>query len=362
MFGALFDFSLFNFDRGPGHASEIIPEHPPTPVPSGHGNCAVCGADDWDLDEARGDLRCVSCGLCVDFRAVHSTSFAAQAKLVETGGIVEQESLRCVAFGGDQITVRRRPRKRNKYQRKEYLKERFNQWFLQEPEISGDDWLVIEWQFDEWCKQTHGRRFPKPSGRELARGKGIPHKGCLILSKADVRAVLHNCDLVKEEDYPWPLEKPAKNYFKKKYLERWLTIRWRFSGQGSTSRYVASELVELLYGDFDKLEEAHRILAPKFGRKSFPNYNTIIYRVLELYNCEFLAEDFPPLRTRKAARKIEILWWHYCKYLRWPYISDKADILKRYLKTELDDGSAGLTRHSNQQLQRRRRSNTSRRA
>lgn len=341
MFGTLFDFSLFNFEKGP-HATACGASAgaPADVLGSCHGACENCGVDDWTLDDARGDLVCFSCGACVDFHSVHAPSRADQKDALASGRELPSERLRQLAFGVSRGVADKAKRRRG-YKRKEYLRERFNQWFLEEPAIHADDWIIIEQEFIRWHKRELDRTPRIYTGRQLARTHGTPFEGAHILTRAEVRSILAACDALKEKDYPWPLDARPKNYFRKKFLERWLTIRWRFSGQGSTSKYVPGDLVELIFEDFERLEEAHQRVARAHKRKSMP-YNTVIYRTLELYNCQFLADDFPQLSTRRAAMRAEYLWWDYCDYLQWPYISEQAEILKPWKKRGKDGSARGF--------------------
>lgn len=150
-----------------------------------------------------------------------------------------------------------------------------------------------------------------------------------MLDKEAVRCILRACDALnrdaafeKEEEAPTPS-------FGTKYLEKWLTIRWRFCGLASSGQSAPPDLLDLLMDDFAHLEEAfaHSVQDP-LGRKAFPSYNTILYRLLELYNCVHLAVDLPQLKTRRARKKTELFWWQMCKYLKWPYISSDAQFLK----------------------------------
>ena len=330
--------------------------------------CPNCKSINWSVDEQRGDYICNTCGCCDNNVYHESPTFTnnsaegwGEREFEKTDGeslapffpenhdSMEPPEKQRKSVPSISTLVKKLPEElrddirreirgatgehKGKYERKFYYRERLRQWFMQEPPILEDDWEFIESAYTNYCDEELHCGWRIPTGQELLQSKGKAIEHCVILTKHDINIILQRAEDLKEENCKYDEPPPNCHYFLKKYGEKWLTIRWRFCGLASTARKAPKELLVCLLEDFEHLEEAFRqVVYDPLKRKAFPHYNTVIYHLLELYNCVHLGGDFPGLETRRAKKKIELYWWQMCKYLKWPYISKDADFLRKQLK------------------------------
>ena len=73
------------------------------------------------------------------------------------------------------------------------------------------------------------------------------------------------------------------------------------------------------------MEELFGMVVAYFNRfvkkKTFPLYNYVIARLLDLYGREDLAVDFPPSKNKKQRRALNNFWKALCTFYSWPYIN-----------------------------------------
>lgn len=295
--------------------------------------CPDCGIDDWYCDERGGDLVCRGCGCCDPGIYVSAPTHADQQRAFEAGTFLTQEDARDMAYhdGQNSVTTRRRNRASSSdYRRITYARERIRQWAMLEPTIDPTDWERIRHQYLSWAPDTLGKYPCIPTGQQLRNSRGQPIAGCIVLTKEEIRSLLHACDVVRSEN----LGEFAENgYYVRKYLERWISIRWRLSGYGGVAEDVRENVLELLLDDFPRVEEGFRQKAQQFlKRKSLLPYNDVYARLLKLYDLEQYATDFPPLKTRRARKKSLLCWWFICSYWGWPFLEKEPKILTSVAK------------------------------
>jgi len=322
--------------------------------------CFNCGRADWAIDPARGDHLCLACGMCDPFLAVHgppTLEDGPEPRHRARAQVPRENDLEAVVLSGRASLKRKR--QHSAYDRASYVNDRLAQWSLSEPGINEKDWEEIETSFIRFVIRR-GFIPVIPTGEQLrkSRGKQIDHTW--LLTKPECREVLEDCDTVREEDTDSVGNVlMRRGHFKKKYYERWMTIRWRFSGVNSKSNPT---LVEIIKDDFPRLEEAFRATIGRNERKYFPNYNAMFHFLLELYNCEDLADAFPLPKTLRSRNKAEEFWWRFCGFLQWPCIRPVKFLRKRQRRDARGASSAARRRAKNRNppLQRRDR-NRSRR-
>lgn len=209
------------------------------------------------------------------------------------------------------------------YRRETYFAERISQWRGHEPAIPDDDFSLIKARYWEFTGQ-----WPSPKQR-WARNH--------VLSKDDCRALLWDLDN----------ERASYTYFVKKYLEKFLSIRYMLTGHGSRGRKVSDGFVHKLKVLFSRLQPAfaHTVRASR-ERYSFVNYNFCFRRLFDLLGKPYLARDFPPLKSRKKREDIIFLWLKLIKYLKWPYINSDAANFGNEFRADLAAIVARRTRHA----------------
>lgn len=285
--------------------------------------CVNCNNRDWGLDTASATLVCNCCGNCLDdiTRAVaerrdfcnsHRSGLAANTADVGELAAFDPASEHSL-----------RAKKTN--HRREYIRQKFRQWFMSETPIPGDDWRLIERSFCSYCVNTIRVAPLVPTGEELRKSAGTAIEGYPILDKNDIQIIIHDAETLA-------LEQGREGPFSSRYLEKWRTIRWRFCGLASTGSKIPPELVEFLLDAFDQLDQAFAKVVDPLKQKKFPHYDTAIYRLLELKGQAELGGDLEKIRTRRGQKNFELCWWNMCKYLKWPYISRDEKILKWVLK------------------------------
>lgn len=206
------------------------------------------------------------------------------------------------------------------YKRQTYFSERVSQWRMQEPDIDEDDWLAIETTFF--------------AGKFTTDGK---------ITKEDVRSVLRAVDNKLEGERP---------RFVRKYLEKFLTIRYRLSGLPSYGRHADGQIVFELKNLFAQLQVPFdRLVRHRGTRYSFPNYNFVFRRCFDLLGCNNYNIDFPPLKSYKKREDIICIWIKLIRYLNWPYINSDAKIFGPEYFTQIPRDDARLNGQRQQQQQ-----------
>lgn len=295
--------------------------------------CDNCGANKWNLRESRGDLVCGGCGACDGGVSKLGADRAAYDDAEGLGvGPVEQSQLHVETVLAEMPS---RKMARN-YDRGYYFRRRVKQWFIQDSNIPEEDWKIIEQAFDTYARGViKAETFLRPSNDMLRQSRGYRIPGTILLDKADVRLILHDCEPLRRDTLAWRWEsaEQKKPTFVKRYFKHWLQIRWRFSGLVSSAEKNSSRLLEKLDTAVKELHQAFphvRDLNEIAKRKSFPPINMVMRRLfVYLQMNDVDDEEFDLLKTRKGRRKFEFLWWEFCKYLQWPYLSKEAFFLTR---------------------------------
>lgn len=311
--------------------------------------CANCLASEWDVDEHRGDIVCYSCGAAFGGILVNDTLVgAADDSGAEEGGFY-QENVRSVALNGVGIfSAAFKENRKNLYKRNSYFRDRLSQWLQTCRPIPADDLRTIKkfWRLD---LERRGLPARIPTKFEI-RGSRERLSGYDEVKKEDIRRVLHAVDTVTEAERQeklamWPDDPLFKIYrdnigekkksFVTRYLEKWLTLRWLFSGQSSTADDCPTEIFEAVQFYLRQLDKAFPHVVQGEKRKSFMSFNEAMRNLLTLLGAQNLTDDFPPLRTRRARNKANLFWWKFCKYYRWPYLVKEANFLRRKNKIPL---------------------------
>lgn len=313
-----------------------ISDHPPSPSYSPESRlgaffCDECGGDNWAVEIDRGDLVCMDCGACDVSRVLCSDGVS-----VATNGVAEahrkgaelEMGMGIQNNASGKVAVRQA-----------YFNERLSQWALSDPEIPDRHWECI---FDawEWFCETRNidAILPRPDELRQCRGKQIA--GTYLCTKDEIGIILDRCDTVMREtgedfeDMDEDLHKmPRKRArsreprFKKKYFEKWLKIRQRLTGKGSSFSKIPPWSFDVMTEGFEKVRMAHDALTRNSKRKALPGYNCIAARFLDMCGISHLRHDFPPPKTRKTRRNLFKQWKEICRYNQWPYInSDEVSL------------------------------------
>jgi hypothetical protein len=304
------------FDEGPG--ADLLGDIDPV---AEFGVCGNCGSMDRAVDGQHSAVVCMACGCVFGDMPVISDRAPAGA------GVADQLVDRAEAAGLDKTVPARKTPAR--YRRGVYLRERLAQWNMLEHPICPEDWADIEAAFKD--------HFPGagiPSGSQLREAGGRACEGSRVLSKEEIGEILDAATarrrLSRTEANPFYQPDPDEREvnFRRKYLEKWLSIRWRFCGLAPASKQITHHLFEQILDALPRLEEAfNRTVKLTTKRKSFPHYSTVIHHILQLHGQEKLAEDLPLAKTRRARKAIEGYWFQMCGYLKWPYLTE-SEILK----------------------------------
>jgi hypothetical protein len=307
--------------------------------------CDNCFGQSFDVDEVRGDLVCVGCGCAMGGISYAAPDRQAWNDFEDAGAPLAQENARDVAFSSVGVSQKRRAKK-NTYKRSTYHRERLSQWFMSEPTITSGDWKTIEKQFRKFTGNTF--RIPSAVERRAAEGSHLP--GTYSLSKQEIRCMLRACDTVTEHKRQeqlarWPdhplyklhREEVGKKHvsFVTRYLERWISIRHHFSGEGSTAKDCPDILFEQTIDMLNRMDHALHFCIDSGQRSSFPACNMMIRNIFQLHNALHLAKDFPELNTRRARKAADFYWWKFCKYFKWPYLLKEVKFLRNRNKTVL---------------------------
>lgn len=304
--------------------------------------CPNCFSDEFDVDEHRGDYVCLGCGACVAGLMVGVSSGKNSNEQDGERKTTFSENVRSVAFDSIGVVSEKIARHtKDSYKRKTYFRDRMSQWLQAEKPVAKEHWIIIEQQWRVYLNQL-GVPAVLPTATALRRSRGTLIPGCHPLEKEDIRAILRACDAVnkkerEEELAMWPddplyqiYRDNVPNYpsFTKKYLEKWISLRWRFTGQSSTANNCPAEVFELLNNYWDKLDAAFPHCVQSEKRKAFMSYNEATKNLLQLLFLEKLAADFPGLRTQRAKNKADFYWWQFCRYYQWPYLLKNAKFLR----------------------------------
>ena len=296
------------------------------------------------MDEARGDLICIGCGCTLGGLAYVAPDRQAWNDYETTGAPLAQENLRDVALDSIGISTKRRENK-GTYRRATYHRERLAQWFMQEPAIAPTDWRIIDEQF-----RVHFQPSVIPTAAERKEAKGKRIAGSKSLTKGEIRCILRSCDVVtearrQEQLAQWPdhplfkfhREEAGKKHvsFVTKYLERWITIRHRYSGEKSSSQDCPDILFERTLRMLYRMDRALPVVLAGQKRSSFPSVNMMIRNIFQLHGALRLAKDFPELSTRRARKAADYCWWQFCKHFKWPYLLKEVKFLRRQKKTSI---------------------------
>lgn len=342
IFETLFDFSEIKDDGGVDFCG-LHDENAFT--------CAnlSCQGTNFDVDESRGDIVCLDCGACFGGLLVGVLNTTSIADKGGQGKTSITENARSVAF--DSIGIRSAKNARHKkdtYRRQAYFRDRLSQWLHTEKPIPKHDLAVIK---KEWRRYLHGLGVPGvlPTKAALRKSRGKIISGCHPLEKSDIRSILRACDarleaIRKKKLAEWPDDPMWKCYrdeigeqsksFVKRYLEKWLSLRWRFTGQHSTAAECPHENFDQLQEYLGKLDRSFPACFAGEKRKAFPNWNEVTRNLLQLLFLEHLGGDFPGLRTQRAKNRANYHWWKFCRFHKWPYLLKEARFLKRRKKRE----------------------------
>lgn len=310
--------------------------------------CANCFSVDFDVDEHRGDFVCLDCGGCVGGVMVGVSVGKDGNEQEGERQTTFAEDVRGVAFDSIGVVSERQARHaKNSYKRKTYFRDRMSQWLQSEKPVPKAHWIIIERQWRLYLAEL-GVPAVLPTSAALRRARGALISGCHPLKKEDIRTILRHCDAVNKQEREdalsmWPDHPMWKIYrddvpelpnFTTKYLEKWISLRWRFTGQSSTADSCPAQLFETLVNYFEKLDVAFPHCIQNQKRRAFPSYNETTKNLLQLLFLERLASDFPGLRTERAKNKSDFYWWQFCKYYQWPYLLKSAKFLRKTRKTK----------------------------
>lgn len=310
-------FNLHSYDDEPGP-----PIYSPPPQLGAY-LCDECGGSNWSIELDRGDVVCMDCGAC-------DVSGVCCSDGCQTAGVAEghRKDAELQMDAGTQSNASRKVAARQAY-----FNERLSQWALADPEIPDRHWEYI---FDacEWFCETRGIDAILPCPHELRESRGKQIAGTYLYTKDEIGIILSRCDTVMAENgedfedldddqfkLPRKRARSRQPRFKNKYFEKWLKIRWRLTGKGSSFGKLPAWSHEMMIDAFPKVGEAHDRLNRDKKRKALPGYNCIAARFLDLCGMSHLRGDFPPPKTRKARRNLFKQWRDICRYNQWPYIN-----------------------------------------
>ena len=291
--------------------------------------CENCGESNWLDESTRGDAVCGGCGLCMEI---------GYAEHIPMGSPRKRRKLETNEPTPSDLSVRKlkTPAKKKRYKRSSYWRERFSQLFLHEPAIREGDLESIDAAYSNYCCEVLGTGFRFPSKDELNQSKGKPIPGSVILSKKDIRNILKEAEELKKVQDKERFEDDCKYDFVKRYAEKWLSIRFIYSGLVPRLASSSTQLIEWVLLDLETLEFT---FVRNYSKKSFPNFNMVVRNILKFYNCEDMVEyDLPALNTMKAKRKFARVWWTLCENLSWPFLVDDVNINSLFRKQKENKG------------------------
>ena len=281
--------------------------------------CPNCSRDEWVIHtNDRGGMVCDHCGFTRDGILLNQMSTSDRRLLRAWGEHDKTETIRDVSTAGVQAYSSKRST-RQRYKHMEYFLERIDQWAMQETAVPADDWETFLCAFHDWCLRK-GFRYIIPTREQLYSHIGrIP--GTVYTTKEDIRDILVECQNRCPLKFPADGSDPVANKFCRKYLEKWLSIRYRLCGVKSTFSECPAWLIEALKEYFPMVVTAFmRLIHDRTGRKRMIGYNFVFRRLLDLFGFTFCCVDFP-VKDTKASKTYIIHWKIICKYYQWPYIN-----------------------------------------
>lgn len=319
----LFDFGIFPLsNEGPRVEIANPSDHCHTTLLP----CLNCNGNEWDADEQRGDCVCLCCGFCDGGVLVHQPTSADFKSAAKSRTSVVQENARDAALGfgkgGTSLGAKSRSGRERPYRRTRYHRDLIRSWSHQDTPIGPDDWEFItrHWSYKE---EKAGRSGHIPTEEELRISAGRTIPGCITPTKGDIRRLLRLCDESRLRQHS----------FVKTYLKKWMQIRRRLSGFSGTSRFSSDAFLHMLLEELPMVEGAFReVVQNRLKRRSFPHFNMMVHRLMELHGVEDMAEDFPEPVTDKALRKNYFYWWMICRHLGWPFLCNEAKIVRSVLR------------------------------
>jgi len=175
-----------------------------------------------------------------------------------------------------------------------YLNERLGQWRQLEPPISLKDRGAIMYAY--WGSSQR------------------PAIENLTTTKAEIRRLLVALDKQR-------VARGKKPRFIRKYLEKWLTIRYILTGHASRGTVAPDWLVREIQTRFERNLASFKTDIKGRGRYSIINLNFVIRRILDLVGMRWYAVDFPPLKTESKRKRLVQMWVTVCRCTGWPYIN-----------------------------------------
>jgi hypothetical protein len=109
--------------------------------------------------------------------------------------------------------------------------------------------------------------------------------------------------------------------FRRRYNEKWLTIRALLTGHSSRGVHADDELVSVIRARFAEILSAFKNRVKGKGRYAMINYSFLFRRIFDLYGLNWYSLDFPPLKTPEKRRKNVQLWVECCRDTGYPYIN-----------------------------------------
>ena len=251
-----------------------------------------------------------------------------------------------------------------------HFHERLSQWVMQEPAIH-EEVLQLFWDEYIFGEYRRGSNFNKETTTKII---GNISKNMTISQYERLVRLHHNNiyqeggegigwglhikrkDDEKDDDYLKRIQSGVKRYLSKKYLEKWVSIRWKLTGYGpgdplNYEKYKKSKayskscelgrltrLLEVMFKGIQKpfqeirhTKECDRKTPDchkKFGcRHNLPHYNTTIrYFLVHAYlnghnEAIWHLHQFPPLRTRSKLMQHEKMMRKFWEYNNWyPFV------------------------------------------
>lgn len=281
--------------------------------------CINCGNDDFVDDISRGDTICNICGL------VQSVIFSDAKPYSELFDDYGNRSYPGTLFGFSAVPISLPNLRVNvqsaPYSEATYLNERIAQWRQIEPAIPQNDELCI-------CTAYKGD------------GESV--------SKDEIRALLAGIDTRR-------IGRGKQARFIRKYLEKWLSIRFMLTGVKSRGCVAPDWLVNAVRKRFNSILVPFKKHLKGNGRYSMINLNFVFRRIFDIEGVPWYSIDFPPLKTESKRRKLVNMWVECCKYTGYPYINRDAQIfpyMKFYRPIAWSEIYDGRGRNSN--VKRRR--------